>query len=215
MVNVKTFVCNLLAENTYIVSDETKECVIIDCGAYYDEERSAITRYIDGNSLKPVHLISTHGHFDHNYGIDTIYDAYGLKVEIAAEDDFLITDLPGQFKSIVGVSLNRQFPPVGRYFKTHDAIHFGSHTLQVLKTPGHTPGGVVFYCAEEHIVFTGDTLFRMSIGRTDFERGSYDDLMMSLQQVIAKLPPETIVYSGHGPRTTIAEELRDNPYLRL
>ena len=97
MLNIKTFVCNLLSENTYLVSDETGECVIIDCGAYYEEERSAILNYINNNHLKPVHLLATHGHFDHNYGIDTIYDVYGLKVEIAAEDDFLITDLPGEF----------------------------------------------------------------------------------------------------------------------
>lgn len=214
MLNIKTFICNLLAENTYVVSDETKECVIIDCGAYYEEERKAITQYIDQTGLIPVRLISTHGHFDHNYGIDTIHEAYGLKVEVAAEDEFLITDLPGQFKSVVGVSLDRKFPPVGRFFGVDEVIRFGNHELKVLKTPGHTPGGVLFYCEQERIVFTGDTLFKMSIGRTDFERGSYDDLMRSLHEVVAKLPPETRVYSGHGPQTTIADELRYNPYLK-
>ena len=199
MLDIKTFVCNLLSENTYVVSDETKECVIIDCGAYYEEERAAILNYIIDNGLKPVHLLATHGHFDHNYGIDTIYDNYGLKVEIAEEDDFLISDLPGQFKSIVGVELKRKFPTVGRYFLPGEIIRFGNHQFSILKTPGHTPGGVIF--------------FKMSVGRTDFDRGNYNDLMDSLHNVVAKLPADTVVYSGHGPKTTIGEELRYNPFL--
>ncbi|MBQ9215391.1 MAG: MBL fold metallo-hydrolase [Prevotella sp.] len=215
MLNIKTFICNLLQENTYVVSDKTKECVIIDCGAYYEEEREAIKNYITTEGLKPVHLLCTHGHFDHNFGIDMIFETYGLKPEIAPEDEFLISDLPGQFKSIVGVSLKRTFPPVGHFFEVGESIRFGCHELQILRTPGHTPGGVVFYSPDDHIAFTGDTLFKMSVGRTDFERGNYADLMKSLSDVIAKLPKETTVYSGHGPVTNISEELRYNPYLQF
>ena len=214
MFNIKCFQCNLLSENTYVVSDETLECVIIDCGAYYEEERAAIRDYISSNGLKPVHLLATHGHFDHNYGIDTIYDTYGLKVEIDAEDDFLISDLPGQFKSIVGVELKRKFPTVGRFFLPGEIIRFGNHQFSILKTPGHTPGGVVFYCEAEHVAFTGDTLFYMSIGRTDFEGGSWTQMEHSLKQVLALLPDDTKVYSGHGEPTTIGDEKRWNPYMR-
>ncbi|SEW18252.1 Glyoxylase, beta-lactamase superfamily II [Prevotella sp. khp7] len=213
MLNIKTFMCNLLQENTYVVSDDTKECVIIDCGAYYEEERTAITQYIDNEGLKPVHLLCTHGHFDHNFGIDTIYHAYGLKAEIAEEDGFLINDIPGQFLRMIGVPLKREYPPVGRYFEPNEVIRFGHHELKILKTPGHTPGGVVFYCEAEGIAFSGDTLFRMSVGRTDFEGGSYKKLAESLKNVIAKMPAETTVYSGHGPKTTISDELKYNPYL--
>lgn len=213
MLNIKTFMCNLLQENTYVVSDDTKECVIIDCGAYYEEERTAITQYIDNEGLKPVHLLCTHGHFDHNFGIDTIYHAYGLKAEIAEEDGFLINDIPGQFLRMIGVPLKRDYPPVGRYFEPNEVIRFGHHELKILKTPGHTPGGVVFYCEAEGIAFSGDTLFRMSVGRTDFEGGSYKELAESLKNVIAKMPAETTVYSGHGPKTTISDELKYNPYL--
>lgn len=213
MLNIKTFMCNLLQENTYVVSDDTKECVIIDCGAYYEEERTAITQYIDNEGLKPVHLLCTHGHFDHNFGIDTIYHAYGLKAEIAEEDGFLINDIPGQFLRMIGVPLKREYPPVGRYFEPNEVIRFGHHELKILKTPGHTPGGVVFYCEAEGIAFSGDTLFRMSVGRTDFEGGSYKELVESLKNVIAKMPAETTVYSGHGPKTTISDELKYNPYL--
>lgn len=213
MLNIKIFMCNLLQENTYVVSDDTKECVIIDCGAYYEEERTAIVQYIKEEELTPKHLLCTHGHFDHNFGIDTIFQAFGLRAEIAAEDDYLVNDLNGQFMDIVGAPLRREFPKAGRFFEPDEVIRFGQHELKVLKTPGHTPGGVVFYCEEEKVVFSGDTLFRMSIGRTDFKGGSYEDIMNSLKNVMAKLPADTVVYSGHGPKTVIGEELRYNPYL--
>lgn len=213
MLNIKTFAFNLLQENTYVVSDDTLDCVIIDCGAYYDDERKALTDYISSQGLKPRHLLATHGHWDHNLGNDTIYKTYGLKVEAAKEDDFIITDIPRNFQSIIGAPLRRQYPAVGRFFSPDETIRFGHHSLQVLKTPGHSPGSVVFYCAEEHIAFTGDTLFRMSVGRTDFEGGSHEALMNSLANVLAKLPSETVILPGHGPQSTIADELRYNPYL--
>ena len=213
MITIKTFAFNLLQENTYVVSDDTLECVIIDCGAYYDDERKAITDYIDSQKLNPRHLLATHGHWDHNLGIDTIYNAYGLQVEAAREDDFIISDIPHNFQSIIGAPLRRQYPPVGHFFSPDEIIRFGNHSLQVLKTPGHSPGSVAFYCAEEHTAFTGDTLFRMSVGRTDFEGGSYTDLMNSLVNVLAKLPSDTVILPGHGPQSTIDYELRYNPYM--
>ena len=213
MFTVQPFPVNPLSENCYVVSDETLDCVIIDCGAYYDDERKAITDYISNEGLTPRHLLATHGHWDHNLGIDTIYQAYGLQVEAAKEDEFIITDIPRNFQSIIGAPLRRQYPPVGRYFEPDEIIRFGNHSMQVLKTPGHSPGSVVFYCAEESTAFTGDTLFRMSVGRTDFEGGSYTDLMSSLANVLAKLPAETVILPGHGPQSTIGYELRYNPYL--
>lgn len=213
MFSIKTFPFNLLQENTYVVSDETRDCVIIDCGAYYDDERKAITDYISTQGLKPCRLLATHGHWDHNLGIDTIYQTYGLQVEAAKEDEFIITDIPRNFQSIIGAPLRREYPPVGRFFAPNEVIRFGNHSLQVLKTPGHSPGSVVFYCAEEHTAFTGDTLFRMSVGRTDFEGGSYEDLMNSLANVLAKLPDETTILPGHGPQSTIGYEKKYNPYM--
>lgn len=120
----------------------------------------------------------------------------------------------GQTKDFLGVSLPLDVPPVGRYLADKDIITFGNHTLKVLHTPGHTPGGVVFNCEEEHVAFSGDTLFRMSIGRTDFERGSYEDMLNSLQNVLAKLPSDTKVCPGHGPETNIGDEIRYSPYMR-
>ena len=212
MLNIKSFCFNLLQENTYVVSDETRECVIIDCGAYYDEERHTLVNYINDNNLKPVHLLCTHGHFDHNFGINTVFETWGLKPEIAAEDEWLITDLSGQFEAMAGVKLRWTYPSPDHFFTPDEVIKFGSHTLQILHTPGHTPGGVTYYCAEEKVAFTGDTLFRMSIGRTDFERGSYEDILNSLGKVLAQLPADTKVLCGHGPQTTIGDEAKYNPY---
>ena len=203
----------MLQENTYVVSDDTHEAVVIDCGALYDEERQAIVNYIDSQQLKPVHLLCTHGHFDHNFGNDTIWHTYGLKPEVAAADEKLM-DLKTQVEQMIGTGYQNDVPPIGRLLTTDDIISFGTHRLTILPTPGHTPGSVSFYCREEGIVFTGDTLFRMSIGRTDFPEGSWKEMDESLHNVVARLPQETTVLPGHGPKTSIADETTYNPYLR-
>jgi glyoxylase-like metal-dependent hydrolase (beta-lactamase superfamily II) len=214
MFDIKRIMCNPLQENCYVVSDESKECVIIDCGAFYNEEYAAIDSHIRDNSLKPIHLLATHGHLDHNFGNAHIFQQYGLKVEICANDQQLVEHLPEQASELFGIEIDHQQPPVGRLLANGDTITFGSHVLQVVCTPGHTHGSCLFYCAEEHTAFTGDTLFRMSIGRTDFAEGSWKEMEHSLREVVAKLPKETIVLSGHGPQSTIADELLYNPYLR-
>ena len=212
MLNIQKFVCNMIQENCYVVSDETKECVIIDCGAYYEEERRAIVDYIREQELKPKHLLATHAHIDHNFGNNTIYETFGLKPEVAGADEKLMEKLPEQAQTIAGVTLDYKMPPVGRYLKETDQIDFGSHTLTILHTPGHTPGGVFYYCKEEKVAFSGDTLFRGSIGRTDFEGGNSFMIIQSLR-MIAQLPDDTTVLPGHGEPTTIGYELRSNPYM--
>ena len=212
MLNIQKFVCNMIQENCYVVSDETKECIIVDCGAYYEEERRAIVDYIRHNQLTPKHLVATHGHIDHNFGNNTIYEAFGLKPEVEADDEQLINMLPQQAQAIAGVELDYKMPPVGKYLRETDTISFGSHTFTLLHTPGHTPGGVFYYCKEEKVAFSGDTLFRGSCGRTDLEGGNMDDMMKSLK-VLSALPDDTKVYCGHGPQTTIGFEKQYNPYL--
>ena len=213
MIKVSRFVCNMLQENAYVVSDESCEAVVIDCGALYDMERNAIIRYIKDNELKPVHLLCTHGHFDHVIGNDTITREFGLKPEVAAEDKHLM-NLKKQLKDMMGMDYDNEVPPIGRLLTANDIIGFGTHSIKILPTPGHTPGSVTFYIETEHVAFTGDTLFKMSIGRTDFEGGSWNDMTNSLINVLAKLPANTKVYPGHGEPTTIGDELRYNPYMR-
>lgn len=214
MITVKKFVCNPLQENTYVVSDDSRECVVIDCGAFFDDERKAIVSYINMQQLKPVRLLCTHGHFDHIFGCDTIFDAFGLQPEVHSDDAFLTDDVNAQVKQMLGADLQLQMPAVGHYLTDGEVIAFGHHQLKVLHTPGHTPGGVVFYCEQERTAFSGDTLFRMSIGRTDFEKGSYEQIIDSLHNVIAKLPADTTVYTGHGPLTVVGEEVAMSPYFR-
>lgn len=212
MLKIQRFVCNMLQENCYVVSDETRECVIVDCGAYYEHEQKAIKSYIEREGLKPTHLLATHGHIDHNFGNGFIADTYGLKVEVPAQDEWLMDSLADQAVNFIGVRPTTPYPAVGRYLQPNDTIRFGSHTIEQLPTPGHTPGSVVYYIADEHTALTGDTLFHMSIGRTDFERGSMMQMMMSLH-VLAQLPDETVVLAGHGEDTTIGDELRMNPFM--
>lgn len=214
MITVKKFVCNPLQENTYVVSDDSRECVVIDCGAFFDDERKAIVSYINTQQLKPVRLLCTHGHFDHIFGCDTIFDAFGLQPEVHSDDAYLTDDLNAQVKQMLGTDLQLQMPAIGHYLADGEVIAFGHHQLKVLHTPGHTPGGVVFYCEQERTAFSGDTLFRMSIGRTDFEKGSYEQIIDSLHNVIAKLPADTTVYTGHGPLTVVGEEVAMSPYFR-
>ena len=214
MVNVYCFEVNPLQENCYVVSDDSHECVIIDCGAFYDEECVAIDNYLREQQLKPVRLLATHGHLDHNFGNAHLFQQYGLKVEICAEDQQLVERLPQQAAALFGMEISEDQPPVGRLLSDGDSITFGNHTLQVLSTPGHSHGSCLFYIQEEGIVFSGDTLFRMSIGRTDFPEGSWQQMEQSLTKIAGTLPKETVVYPGHGPQTTIADELQYNPYLR-
>lgn len=214
MMTVERFMCNPLEENCYVVSDESGECVIIDCGVYYPEERRALVEYIGRQGLKPVHLLATHGHVDHNFGNALMYGTYGLRVEVCKEDRWLVEHLADQASSLFGMALAEGQPPTGRVLGDGDRVRFGGHELRVLLTPGHTHGSAVYYCEAEHTAFTGDTLFRMSIGRTDFAEGSWAEMEHSLGHVIARLPGETVVLPGHGPKSTMADELRYNPYLR-
>ena len=201
----------MIKENGYVVSDSSKECVIIDCGAYYEEERRAIVDYILNDNLKPVHLLVTHGHLDHNFGNNTVFDEFGLKPEAGYGDRELIENLKGQAKDTFGVEVDYDFPPVGHYFDDEEVISFGNHQFSIIPTPGHTPGGVTFYCKEEKVAFTGDTLFKGSIGRTDLG-GSMFMIINSLRE-LAQLPDDTTILPGHGDSTTIGDELAHNPYM--
>ena len=212
MIEVKKFVVNMLQENCYVVSDETKDCVIIDCGAFYPEERQAIVDYIRGNELKPKHLLATHGHLDHNFGNDTIYNEFKLQLEISSRDENLVNSLAAQAKKFYDMTLEIEYPPIGHFFEENEMVEFGTHKLKVLETPGHSKGCVCFWEESEGLLFSGDTLFRNSIGRTDLGGGSMMQIIQSLR-FLAQLPDQTVVLPGHGPQTTIGEELAHNPYI--
>ncbi len=202
----------MLQENCYVVSDDTKECVIIDCGAYYDEEGKAIVDYINSNGLHPVHLLVTHGHIDHNFGNHIVFKAFGLRPEVSGQDEDYIINLSEQAERIFHISFDIEPVSPIKIFKENETITFGNHKLKILETPGHSRGSVCFYEEDEHVLFTGDTLFRNSIGRTDLGGGSMMQIIQSLR-FLAQLPDDTEVYPGHGAKTTIGFELEHNPYM--
>ena len=190
----------MLQENCYVVSDDTKECVIIDCGAYYEAEKLAIEKYIKTNELKPVHLIATHGHLDHNFGDAFITKTYGLPLEIDSSDESYV------------LAADKHIVTETKTFKAGDIIKFGTHEIEVIETPGHSMGSVVLYIKDEKVAFTGDTLFRGSIGRTDFEGGSMLMIIQSLRMFV-QFPDDITLLPGHGQQTTMGYELAHNPYL--
>jgi hydroxyacylglutathione hydrolase len=212
MLEIKNFTVNPLFENCYVVSDDTKECVIIDCGAYNEKERQAIKDYINDNNLRPKHLIQTHGHIDHCIGNGFIAKEYGLYPEVHVNDQPLMEKLPMQSEIIFGKPLVNNLPHVGKYFTDKDIIQFGNHTFSIIETPGHSPGGVFFYCKEENVSFSGDTLFKGSIGRTDFMGGSMFQIIQSLR-TICQLDDDIKVYPGHGESSTIGYECATNMYI--
>lgn len=214
MLNIQKFECNMFQENCYIVNDETKECIIIDCGALYAEERKAITNYISENGLTPKRLISTHGHVDHNFGNRFVFDNYGIKPEVCISDKVLIENLKAQAQALVGMNYDEPQVQVENYFHEGEKITFGAHDFYAISTPGHSTGSVVFYCSEERIAFSGDTLFKMSIGRTDFQLGSYKDIVESLRKLSKLLPSDCIILPGHGEQTTMEFETSHNPYFK-
>ncbi|EEX18109.1 MBL fold metallo-hydrolase [Prevotella veroralis] len=212
MLKIQTFEVNPLHENCYVVSDDTKECVIIDCGAFTESEQEAIITYINKNGLKPVHNIGTHGHLDHHFGDAAILSAFNLLPEVSDGDEILMQHSKEAALQMLGMDLNIDLPAGELRLTENNTISFGSHTFRIIRTPGHSRGSVSFYCAEENVLFTGDTLFKGSIGRTDFPGGSMFQIISSLRE-LAQLPDTTIVYPGHGPQTSIGFELAHNPYM--
>ena len=212
MINVQVFTCNMLQENCFIISDETKECAIIDCGAFYQEERDMIFDYIKKNQLKPKHLLATHGHLDHNFGNSYVQKEFGLTPKVHHKDKFLMESIKQQAQLLLGLDLTEEQPKDIDYLTKDDIIEFGNQRFTIIETPGHTPGSVFFYNKKEHIAFSGDTIFKRSIGRTDLEGGSMFQMIQTLR-FVSQLPDKTILYPGHGESTTIGDELSSNPYI--
>ena len=206
---------NPCQECTHVVSDETGEAVIIDCGVYYKNERKHLLEYIDKEQLRPVRLLMTHHHHDHAYGNDLILEHFGLLPEIhEADKDFMLHMLPLRIKEIYGDNYPYPIPMPEKFLHGGDIIRFGNHELKVIHTPGHSPGSVVYHCWEEKVAFTGDLLFYRGIGRTDFPGGDKEQMAESLELITHKLGDDTVIYPGHGRKTTIKDERESNSYLK-
>lgn len=212
---LKTFTVNFIEENCYVLSDATREAVIVDCGAFFPEEQAAIRQYVEEQQLDVRHLLCTHGHFDHVFGVQFIHDTYGILPEMCVDEVDTYRHSGEQMRQFLHRDLPLSLPEPGTTFTEGDVITFGTHTLRIIATPGHTPGGVCFYCPEAGILLSGDSLFRREIGRCDLPGGSEPTLVKALKdKIVNALPADTTVYSGHGPATTVGEERQENYYLQ-
>lgn len=209
---VKTFTFNPFQENTYLVYDDTKEAIVIDCGCIIDYEKKAFKQYIADNELNIVKVINTHLHLDHQFGNRFLFETYNIAPVAHAEDEFLLENVKSQ-GAMFGIPLKEEAQTLSGYIEDYQIFTFGSTSFKALHVPGHSPGSVAFYFENENAVFVGDVLFKSSIGRTDLPKGDYATLIRSIQNRLLPLPDSTIVYSGHGPTTTIGEEKVNNPYL--
>ncbi len=209
---IKTFTFNPFQENTYLLFDETNEAVIIDAGCIMDNEKQQLKAYIEEHNLTPKRVLNTHLHLDHQFGNKFLYNTFCISPEANEEDEFLLQNVVAQARSY-GFIVNEEAQAIGRYIVDNEEIKFGNSTLKAIHVPGHSPGSIAFYEEKEGILISGDALFKGSIGRTDLPRGDYATLILSITKKLLPLPDSTVVYSGHGPTTTIGEEKQNNPYL--
>ena len=211
MLKIACLPFNPIQENTYVLWDETNECVVIDAGNSSPLEDAALDNFIAEHGLKPVLAANTHGHFDHTLGVEHLKQRYGIPFALSSKDAFLLENAATS-GSIFGVKVGAM-PTVERDLDGEQEIRFGKTSLRVLRTPGHTPGHVAFFDEGSKSLFTGDTLFRESIGRTDLPGGDYSWIMRSILDVLVPLGDEVHVYPGHGPESTIGHEVLYNPFI--
>lgn len=211
MLKIKSFVFSPIQENTYILYNELNHCIIIDPGCYFPYEQDELTDFITKSNLKPLMLLNTHCHLDHVFGNRHIAQTYGLTLQLHKKEKPLLDYAPAS-----GLMYNMPFDNYeGEYIflQEGDIIKLDEDELEVIEAPGHSPGHICFYCANQNFIISGDVLFNRSIGRTDLPSGNHPLLLKNIREKLFVLPGETIVYSGHGPATTIGEEILYNPFL--
>jgi hydroxyacylglutathione hydrolase len=212
MARVHSFIFSPFAENTYVIYDDTKECVIVDPGCYDATEQEMLRRFIEQHRLKPVRLLNTHAHLDHVFGNKFVAEAYGLGVEIHKGELPLLEFAP-RTAAMYGLAMSPS-PEPKRFIEAGERLRFGNTELEAILTPGHSPASLSFFCPSDNFLLAGDTLFRMSIGRTDLPGGDYETLLASIRDKLFPLGDDVVVYPGHERHTTIGYERRNNPFLK-
>lgn len=211
MLQIQSFTFSPIQENTYLLFNEFKQCVIIDPGCYFDAEKETLKEFIETNGLKPAMLLNTHCHLDHVFGNKFIAETYNLSLQLHEKEKSVLSFAPTS-----GLMYNMPFDNYAGAFielKEGDSILLNKDELLVIEAPGHSPGSICFYCSKQNFIIGGDVLFKRSIGRTDLPGGNHQILLNNIRQKLFTLPDNTIVYSGHGPATTIGEEKKENPFL--
>lgn len=212
MAQVVCLTFNPFEENTYLLYDDTKECIIIDPGCYTEQEKRELARTIETLQLRPVRLINTHCHLDHIFGNHFVATTYGLPLEIHRGELPVLERAP-QAAAMYGVPFPEPSPAPSAFIEAGDVVTFGNTQLEVLLTPGHSPASLSFFCRADQFLIAGDVLFQGSIGRTDLPGGDYNTLIRSIREQLLPLGDEVTAYPGHGPATTIGFERLHNPFL--
>ena len=211
MIQIKSFTCNPYQENSYLLFDETLECVIIDPGMYSGDEQNALLKFIADKKLKPVLLLNTHCHIDHVLGNKFIYETYGLLPQFHQGEEIMLNSVIA-YAPQMGIRYEVS-PPAEVFLPESGSIEFGNSKLQIIFAPGHSPGHLCFYSPEDNFIIGGDVLFYQSIGRTDLPGGNHAQLIKNIKEKLFVLPEDCKVYSGHGPATSIGFEKQHNPFL--
>lgn len=211
MITIKDFTFNPFQENTYVLYDETKECVIFDPGCYMSGEKRLLSDFIKKNDLKPVLLINTHCHLDHVFGNAYIKEKFNIPLAIH-EGELPSLHSFERVAAMYNVPVEPT-PNPDRFIEEGEEIVFGNSSLKAILTPGHSPASLSFYSESQRFVIAGDVLFYRSIGRTDLPGGDYKTLITSIVEKLFPLGDDVVVYSGHGQSTTIGYERRHNPFL--
>jgi hydroxyacylglutathione hydrolase len=210
IMDIFKFVFSPIEVNTYILTDKSGDCAIIDCGCYDETESARLEKFISDKKINPVLLLNTHCHLDHIFGNKFMLDKYSLRT-FSSEMEEGNRKNAVQHAMLFGLSMENSPEPAG-YISHKQTLTFGSTELLALHVPGHTTGSLAFYCEKDGCVFTGDALFAGSIGRSDLPGGNHETLIKSIKNQLFVLPPSTTVYSGHGNETTIGKEMQSNPY---
>jgi len=196
--------------NTYIITGDGTTCIVIDCGCYGKTEEKRLADLLSSLKLEPVLLLNTHCHLDHIFGNAVMLEKYGLRSWFHEEEKFNHLTSP-KHAIMFGLTMEPPPEPAG-YLSDGEIITSAGLDLEVIAVAGHSSGGVAFYSRENGVVFTGDALFAGSIGRSDLPGGNHQQLLDNIRNRLFTLPPDTVVYPGHGPETTIGEEIKSNPF---
>ena len=212
MLTVERFTFNPVQENTYLVYNDKKDCCIIDPGCYFASEEQELLDFIKNNQLNPILLLNTHCHFDHIFGNRLVHKTFGLELHLHPLEEKVL-----EFGPVSSRNWQMEFDNYDgplHFLQENDVVKIGDDEMKVLFTPGHSPGSICFYCEKDGFLIGGDVLFQGSIGRTDLPGGSFETLENSIRTRLYNLPEEVVVHPGHGPSTTIGEEMRTNPFVK-
>ncbi|MDE6653894.1 MAG: MBL fold metallo-hydrolase [Muribaculaceae bacterium] len=213
MLKIVQFQFSQFGVNTYLVIDDaTSQAAVIDPAMAFAQEERAFSDYVAKEKVDIRQIINTHLHLDHCFGMDYVKSKYSVPLKAHGEDAILGEILDQQYQ-MFGMEPRGRKVGIDVTLRDNDMIDIGESHLQVLATPGHTLGGICLYSAADKILFSGDTIFKGSVGRTDLPGGSHSSLISSIKRKILSLPHDVRIYPGHGPSTTVGDELRHNPFI--